>query len=129
MTATATVKADSTIEPYIVAAMGRKAKNVVALDVSELTSYADVMIIASGTSNRQVSAIAENIKTELVKTDVHPLSVEGIKEGLWVLMDYGHVIIHIFYEETREHYDIEGLWADARRIGVDHLKTEPETDE
>ena len=122
-----TVKIDETLEPFIVAAMGRKAKDIMALDVSELTSYADVMIIASGTSSRQVTAIAEYIKAELVKKDIHPLSVEGIREGLWVLMDYGHVIIHVFYEETRTHYDIEGLWADARRLDVEHLNPEPET--
>ena len=124
-----TVKIDETLEPYIVAAMGRKAKDIMALDVSELTSYADVMIIASGTSSRQVSAIAEYIKAELIKRDIHPLSVEGLREGLWVLMDYGHVLIHVFYEETRTHYDIEGLWADARRLDVDHLDAEPGTDD
>ena len=111
-----TKKNDPFLDLYIKAILGRKASNVVVLDVADLVSYADVFIICSGRSNRQVSAIADYIKMDLKKHEIKPLSVEGTKDGHWVLMDYGHVIIHVFYEPVREFYDLEGLWGDAKRI-------------
>lgn len=86
------------------------------LDVRPLTSVADFFMICSGRSNRQVTAIAEHIESRLKKKGIRPLSVEGKKEGHWVLIDYGHIIIHVFYDPVRSFYDIEGLWSDARRI-------------
>ena len=117
-----TEKTDPSLDLYIQAVQGRKAINVVALDVADLTSYADVFIICSGRSNRQVSAIADFIKTDLKKHKIKPLSVEGTKDGHWVLLDYGHVIIHVFYEPVREFYDLEGLWSDANRIKTPSLE-------
>ena len=104
------------LELYIKAASAKKALNLVALDVAELTSIADVFIICSGRSNRQVNAIANSIVVNLKKHKIKPLSVEGTAEGHWVLLDYGHVIIHVFYEPVREFFDLEGLWVDAKRI-------------
>ena len=112
---------DPSIDLYVKAALGKKAVGVVVLDVRELTSYADVLIICSGRSNRQVTAIAENIQVTLKKQNIRPLSAEGMKEGHWVLIDYGHVIFHIFYEPVREFYDLEGLWSDAGRIETKSL--------
>jgi len=118
---------DPPLDLYIKAILSKKAMNVVALDVAEMTSYADVFIICSGSSNRQVNAIAESIKTELKKHKIIPLSVEGTKDGHWVLLDYGHVIIHVFYEPVREFYDLEGLWVDAQRIMTPSLKKQKDT--
>jgi len=118
---------DPPLDLYIKAILSKKAMNVVALDVAEMTSYADVFIICSGRSNRQVNAIAESIKTELKKHKIIPLSVEGTKDGHWVLLDYGHVIIHVFYEPVREFYDLEGLWVDAQRIMTPSLKKQKDT--
>ena len=106
---------------YIQAALGKKAIDLVVLDVRKLSSIADVFIICSGRSNRQVAAIAEHIQVDLKKHGITPLSVEGKKEGHWVLLDYGHVIIHIFYEPIRSFYDLEGLWIDAERIETKNL--------
>jgi ribosome-associated protein len=105
-----------TLDLYIEAASAKKALNLVVLDVSELTSIADLFIICSGRSNRQVNAIADSIIVGLKKHEIKPLSVEGTGEGHWVLLDYGHVVIHVFYEPVREFFDLEGLWADAKRI-------------
>ena len=113
---------DPPLDLYITAILGRKALNVVALDVAEMTSYADVFIFCSGRSNRQVIAIAENIKSNLKQHKIKPINVEGTKDGHWVLLDYGHVIIHVFYEPVREFYDLEGLWVDAKRIITPSLK-------
>ena len=117
-----TQKVDPSLDLFVKAILGRKASNVVVLDVAELTSIADVFIICSGRSNRQVSAIAEFIQIELKKQKIKPLGVEGTKDGHWVLLDYGHVIIHVFYEPMREFYDLEGLWVDADRIITPALK-------
>ena len=117
-----TEKHDATLDLYVNAVLGKKALNVVVLDVAELTSFADVFIICSGRSNRQVSAIADFIKTNLKKHEIKPLSIEGSRDGHWVLMDYGDVIIHVFYEPVRQFYDLEGLWTDARRMITPALK-------
>jgi ribosome-associated protein len=117
-----TTDMDPPLDVYIDAILAKKALNIVVLDVGELTSYADVFIFCSGRSNRQVIAIAEHIQTYLKQHKIIPLSVEGIKEGHWVLLDYGHVIIHVFYEPVREFYDLEGLWVDAKRIMTPSLK-------
>jgi ribosome-associated protein len=111
----------SSVDPYVRAALGKKASGLVLLDVSKLTSVADVFIICSGKSHRQVTAIAEHIQSELKKQQIRPLSVEGVKKGHWVLLDYGHIIIHVFYDPVRSFYDLEGLWADARRIRTQSL--------
>jgi len=113
---------DPALDLYVKAVLGKKALNVAVLDVAELTSFADIFIICSARSNRQVGAIADYIKTDLKKHKIKPLSVEGAKDGHWVLLDYGHVIIHVFYEPMREFYDLEGLWVDAKRIETPALK-------
>ena len=121
---------DPSLDFYIEAILGKKTFNVVALDVAELTSYADVFIFCSGRSNRQVSAIADNIQATLKKKHkIKPISVEGTKDGHWVLMDYGHVIIHVFYEPVREFYDLEGLWVDAKRIMTPSLEKHRDAEE
>ena len=104
------------LDRYIEAASEKKALNLIVLDVRDLTSIADVFIICSGRSNRQVNAIADSIVAKLKKHQIMPLSVEGTGEGHWILLDYGHVVIHVFYEPVREFFDLEGLWADAKRI-------------
>jgi len=109
---------DATLNLFIQAVLGKKAARVVALDMRELTSIADAFIICSGQSNRQVVAIAEHIERQMRKHKIKPLSVEGTAEGHWVLMDYGHVIVHVFFESVRSFYDLEGLWSDARRIPI-----------
>ena len=110
------------LDLYIKAASEKKAQNLVVLDVADLTSIADVFIICSGRSNRQVNAIADAIVVNLKKHKIKPLSVEGTKVGHWVLLDYGHVIIHVFYEPVREFFDLEGLWVDAKRITTPGMK-------
>jgi ribosome-associated protein len=125
MTNTPGTYLDPTLDLYINAVMGKKAIDLVVLDVQGLTSVSDIFIICSGRSNRQVSAIAEYIQVNLKKHTIKPLSVEGKKEGHWVLLDYGHVIIHVFYEPVRAFYDLEGLWIDAKRIDAKRFLPDP----
>ena len=124
MTDTPKFSPDTALDLYIQAVTGKKAMNPVVLDVRGLTSVSDVFIICSGRSNRQVLAIADNIQVKLKNHGIKPLSVEGKKEGHWVLLDYGHVVIHVFYEPVRTFYDLEGLWIDAKRIKIINLPAE-----
>jgi ribosome-associated protein len=117
-----TLPYEPTLDPYVKAALGMKAIDVVVLDVRELASFVDTFIICSGRSHRQVSAIAEFIEHDLKKQGINPLGVEGLQEGHWVLMDYGDVVIHVFYEPVRIAYDLEGLWSDAKRIEESELR-------
>ena len=96
--------------------LDRKASDVVILDVRGIASYADYVVIASGDSDRQVSAMAEHVQTQLKEGDaVAPIGSEGTETGQWVLLDFGDVVTHLFFNEVRAHYDLEGLWADAPR--------------
>lgn len=113
------------LDVYVRAVLGKKAGELIVLDVRNLTSVAEAFIICSGRSNRQVQAIAEHTQKELKNQNRNPLSIEGIKEGHWVLIDYGDVIIHVFYEPVRSFYDLEGLWTDARRVETECMKNMP----
>jgi ribosome-associated protein len=104
------------IDPYVKAVLGTKTLDVVVLDVRGLTSFADTFLVCSGRSHRQVSAIAEFVQQDLKTKGIKPLGIEGLREGHWVLMDYGDVLIHIFYEPVRIFYDLEGLWSDAKTV-------------
>ena len=127
MTNTPGISLNPDLDLYINAVMGRKVIDLVVLDVRELTSVSDIFIICSGRSHRQVSAIADYVQVNLKKHAIKPLSVEGKKEGHWVLLDYGHVIIHVFYEPVRTFYDLEGLWIDAKRIETKRFLKDPAT--
>jgi len=94
----------------------RKAIDPVLFAVGKLTSITDYFIIASGNSNRQVQAIARHLKKRTRESGFRPNGIEGEQEGHWVLLDYGDVIIHVFYKPFREFYDLEGLWIEAPRI-------------
>jgi len=98
--------------------LDKKAADVLILNVREKASYADFFVIASGESERQVSAMAEYLQEKLRERHLHPLGVEGQESGSWVLLDFGEVVAHLFFSETRAFYDLEGLWADAPREKV-----------
>ncbi len=107
---------DPELEAFFGALDERKAEGVVALDVRGISSVADYMLVCSGRSSRQVTAIAESIVVHMKKRRRKAIGVEGLKDGQWALLDYGDVIVHVFYEPIRGFYDLEGLWADAPRI-------------
>jgi len=94
-----------------------KARDLVLLNVSGVASFSDNFLIGSGQSSRQVQGIADNVEKTLRQSGIRPLGVEGKNEGHWILMDYGDVIVHLFYEPVRHFYDLESLWSDAERIG------------
>ncbi len=102
-----------------VAAVDKKALNVEVIDVRGKVDYADYVVLMSGRSDRQVSALARSIEEELLRKEkLRCAGVEGLGQGAWVLMDFSDVIVHIFHEDMRGYYDLESLWSDAVRVEV-----------
>lgn len=91
----------------------RKAEDVIMLNVSGLTSLTDYFLIMSCSSTRQVQAVSRHLKERMKESGISPLGVEGETEGHWVLLDYGDLVVHVFYEPLRRYYDLEGLWIEA----------------
>jgi ribosome-associated protein len=110
-------------EAAIGAALDKKALLPVLLDVSERASYTDFIGIVSGRSDRQVDAIAENVIHAMAEQGWRLIGREGNGNGRWTLLDFGDVVLHVFYHPVREFYDIESLWIDAPRVS---LKVPPE---
>jgi ribosome-associated protein len=98
-----------------------KGKDVTILDVRSLADFADYFVVVSGRSDRQVQGLTNRITDELYKSGVKLASVEGYEDGQWVLIDCGDVIVHVFYEPVREHYDIESLWMRAHRVPMERV--------
>ncbi|MDI1431128.1 ribosome silencing factor [Polyangium sorediatum] len=101
-----------------VAGLDKKALGVEILDVRGRVDYADFLVLMTGRSDRHVGSIAQGIEEELGKKKIAPISVEGMSAATWVLLDYGDVVVHVFQEDARQLYDIEGLWMDASRVAV-----------
>jgi ribosome-associated protein len=101
------------------AALEKKAKDLVVLKVKDVSSFADYFMICSGGSSRQVQGIVDSVEGRLKKCGFLPLGVEGANSGQWVLIDYGDVVVHVFYEPVREFYDIERLWSDVPVMAVE----------
>ncbi len=91
----------------------KRAKDIVALKVDEMTVITDYMVIATGRSVPQVKALAENVEEELAKHELFAKRREGLAEGRWCVLDYGDVMVHIFHEQDREYYQLERLWSDG----------------
>lgn len=87
-----------------------KAQDVVELDVRGLTNISDAIVIASGTSTRHVKALADNVAEEAKKAGFRPIGVEGERDAEWVLIDLGHVVVHVMLPTARRFYDLESLW-------------------
>ena len=97
-----------------------KAKDIVTIDVRGKTSITDFMIIASGSSARQVKALAENVIEKAKEQGVRPVGSEGLDGGEWALIDLNDVVVHVMQVETREHYDLERLWQGAEQSRAQH---------
>lgn len=112
---------DATLETVMAcvgAALDKRGADPVVLDVRKLSGVTDYYLIVSGSSDRRVQTIAEAVLDSAAEGGRKPLGVEGLREGRWVLLDFGDWVAHVFYEEVREFYDLEGLWFDAPRVEI-----------
>jgi len=105
---------------YAHLALDKKALDLLILDVQQQSSFTSFFIICSSTSDRHAQAIASHIEASGKQAGVYPLGMEGFREGRWILLDYGDIVIHIFHEPVRQFYDLERLWTEAPRIAVEN---------
>lgn len=101
------------VRQAVAAAEDRKAVDLRVLHLEKISDFTDYFVICSGTSERQVQAIADAVQEKMREERVRPLHVEGFNCGQWVLLDYGDFVVHIFQEEPRRFYSLERLWGDA----------------
>jgi ribosome-associated protein len=101
------------VRQAVIAAEDRKASDLKVLHLEKVSDFTDYFLIASGTSERQVQAIADSVLERLRREGVRPLHVEGYHRGQWVLLDYGDLLVHVFQEVPRRFYALERLWGDA----------------
>ncbi len=111
------MEADTLKELVVDALDDLKAVNTVTLDVTDLTDVTDYLVITSGTSNRHVKSLADNVCMEAKKQGMRPLGVEGEDAGEWVLVDFGDVVVHVMLPATRDFYDLERLWVQPKNPG------------
>lgn len=104
----------------------KKAQDIVAIGISNLTIVADYFVIASGTSITHIKTLAEEIEVKLKEKGIAPLRVEGANSSSWVLLDYNDVIVHIFHNETRDFYSLERLWVDGIHLDYEALMNSQE---
>jgi ribosome-associated protein len=95
-----------------------KGRDISVLDVSKIFSLSDYFVIVSGRSDRQVQGITNKILTCLEESGLTPFSVEGEEKAHWVLLDYGEVVVHVFYEPVRVFYDLDSLWSHSRKVDL-----------
>ncbi len=115
---TATDHALELVQIAAAAAHDKLAQQVTAFDVSEQLAITDAFVLASATNERQVKAIVDEIEDKLREADAKPLRREGHREGRWVLLDYGEIVVHVQHEEERQFYALERLWRDCPAIDV-----------
>lgn len=96
----------------------KKARDIQVLDISELTSLGEYFVICTCGSSVQVKACADEVEEKMAEEGIHPAHREGYQSGDWILMDYGTVIVHIMQKQTREFYDLERLWSDAKQVEI-----------
>jgi ribosome-associated protein len=114
------IQASEVLDERIVAAVNaasdKKALNIVILDLREIASFTDYFVITSGTNERQVQAISDEVYETLKKAGSPAARVEGYKTAEWILLDYGDFIVHVFEEKSRKFYDLERLWRESKRV-------------
>jgi ribosome-associated protein len=109
------------LKTAIKAADDKKAYDLVALDISEIASFASYFLICTGDSARQIQAIADEVEKRLRECGISPSHVEGYRNSEWVLMDYMDLVVHIFSKKARIYYDLERLWRDGKKLDADKL--------
>ncbi len=110
---------DDEVKLAIASASEKKAFDITAIDLREIASFTEFFIICSGSNQRQVQAISDEITEKLrEKLNSRVIRVEGYTAGEWVLLDYGDFIVHIFEQKARNFYDLERLWRDAKKVEI-----------
>ena len=99
----------------------KKAHDIKVIDIHEVSVIADFFLIASGSNQNQVQAMADNVEETLAKAGYEPKQIEGTRNSSWILMDYGDLIVHLFDEENRLFYDLERIWGDGKVLDTEEF--------
>lgn len=109
------------IEIIVKALDSKRAEDIQLIGIKDLTIVADYFIIANGTSNTQTKALADEVEFQLKQNGIEPIRSEGYQDASWIVLDYGNIVVHVFYKETREYYKLERLWQDGDQIDISDL--------
>ncbi|MEG0614486.1 MAG: ribosome silencing factor [Oscillospiraceae bacterium] len=102
---------------------GKKAEDIQAIEIKDLTIIADYFIIANGTSSTQTKALADEVEFQLSEKGIKPTRVQGYAGANWVILDYSDIVVHVFNKETRDFYSLERLWSDGKQLDItEYLK-------
>lgn len=112
---------DEKISVIVKACIEKKGIDIKVLDIKKLTAITDYFVITSGNSTKQVVAIADEIEEKMDLANYELIGKEGYKEGKWILLDYGNVIVHIFRNEERDFYNLENVWADGDELNLEDI--------
>jgi ribosome-associated protein len=112
---------DNRISIIVKSAEDKKAFDIKVLNISHLTSIADYFVIASGNSQRQVMSVCDDIEEKMKNSGYELFHKDGYNTGKWVLLDYGDIIVHVFYKEDRDFYNLERLWVDGVDISIENI--------
>lgn len=111
------------IKTIVKALDSKRAEDIMAVGIRDLTIIADYFIIANGTSTTQTKALADAVEYELKKLGLEPARTEGYSAANWIILDYSDIVVHIFYKETRDFYKLEKLWSDGVNVDISEYLT------
>ncbi len=115
-----TMQSEELVKIAVAALEDLKAQDITTIDVRGKTSITDFMVIASGTSSRQVKALVDNVLEKVKEQGIRPLGSEGLEGGEWALLDLGDIVVHVMQVATRQFYDLERLWQGAEQSRAQH---------
>jgi ribosome-associated protein len=114
----AELTAQQKIEIIVKALDSKRAEDIQTIKIGDLTIIADYFIIANGTSNIHTKSLAEEVEFKMTQNGAEPLRTEGYQGQNWIVLDYGDVVVHVFYKETRDQYNLERLWSDGTQVDI-----------
>lgn len=112
------ISQEKSLETIIRALDSKRAEDIQLIGIRDLTIVADYFVIANGTSNTQTKALADAVEFEMKQKGVEPIRVEGYQGATWIILDYGDIVVHVFYKETRSYYKLERLWSDGEQVDI-----------
>ena len=112
------------LKKIVSALSNRKGEDIKVIDISKLTYFAEYFVIVHGNNAPQLEALMDSVEESLKEDKKYPKSIEGDKNGMWILMDFGDIIVHIFNQEGREFYDLDRVWSDGVNISLEDLLEE-----
>lgn len=114
----ANITQEEKLKTIVKALDSKRAEDIQVIGIGDLTIVADYFVIANGTSNTQTKALAEEVEFKLGELEINPIRTEGYQGSTWIVLDYGDIVVHVFYKETRGYYNLERLWSDGKNIDI-----------